>query len=95
MGNIVSRSASQSSRKRGAEALESTAKRARTDTPDPETKVGITAFVNPDLPGFRGIIKNRYGPYYLSKSMTIVLTIWIATRIFWSTRWIWITRSCT
>lgn len=57
-------------RKRSASIFEesSEAKRARLDTSSPslqdvartEMDAGITAFANPHLAGFRGIIKNRY-----------------------------------
>ncbi|KAI9266596.1 pseudouridine synthase [Phascolomyces articulosus] len=60
MGNIFSRQQSESSLgKRRAESHEeeNDSKRARYQPKEPDA--GITAYVNPSLPGFRGIIKYR------------------------------------
>ncbi|KAL1935333.1 hypothetical protein VTP01DRAFT_4473 [Rhizomucor pusillus] len=64
-------------RKRSASIFEesSEAKRARLDTSSPslqdvartEMDAGITAFANPHLAGFRGIIKNRYDDFLVNE----------------------------
>lgn len=63
MGNIFSRSVSNSGTERNKRSLESEevrqSKRVRTDQNVKESDVGIEAFVNPGLQGFHSILKYR------------------------------------
>lgn len=61
MGNVLSRNGSLGSvlgKRRADHEDRDNVKRMRAEPT--ETDAGITAFVNPTLPGFRGIIKYRF-----------------------------------
>jgi hypothetical protein len=55
------------------------------DDTQKEIKAGITAFVSPDIPGFSGVLKQRYFPIALL--MFSANSYWLDTPISWSMRY--------
>lgn len=82
MGNVLSRNGSLGSvlgKRRADHEDRDNVKRMRAEPT--ETDAGITAFVNPTLPGFRGIIKYRFVTSKEERYGLISLTLYLGSKI--------------